>query len=963
MTTRARRAAWGLAVALAAAATLSSVVRVPPGSMVVCSGAADRLARRVAPGVHLRWPIVEECRATVGSTRHLAGTATFISPEGASLHAGYDLDLDPARAMPRALFDLLSAGDLDAAARGAIDVAVRSLPPTTIPAGGSPDVTAGASRRLEASLASIGVVPDSVVLRIEAADGGATPGDERPDVAAAIRAHVAPRHPVLVIGVDSADWARLEPLAESGDLPALRALRDRGAWGVLKSSIPTLSPLLWTTMATGKGPEQHGISDFVTADPATGTRIPISSRSRTAEALWSILTRFGIPSLTVGWWATWPAERVAGEMVTDHVAYSLMEPEGAIPTDGLVNPPSIEPQISRMIVRPEQVTLEDLRSIIDVTEPEFARVRGMLPGRASWQDPEAHLLRILAATRSYHRIALDRLHRGQSPLTLVYFEGLDEVNHRFAVYEPPAMRWADPAKAGAFAHAVDNFYRLQDRLIGELVAASSPDTVVVVVSDHGFASGDRRPLDVPPDIEGKPGRWHTLDGVILAAGPTVARGRLPRDPSILDIAPTILSLLSIPAARDMPGHPIAELIGTGALPPPPAAEVATYERTKGRRPADASSAGSEADGELLAKLTALGYIGSAERGHQDPAQGARGGVPGTATSHVNVANALFAAGRLKEASVEYEAALAVLPAFVPARLGLAQSLIATGKAEEGWRRLEDTLREADDLDARNYLSVARYCRSQGRAVEGATMFERLTRREGLEPARFTALGLLLAAAGRDADALSALRSALAIEPASTDAIVEASRLLAARGDDAGNVSILERARKARPDGVVVANLLAVAYEKAGRRGDALGILNHALESSPRHVATLANLAGLRARGGEFTEAVRLLERARQIDPSNPAVVASLIVALGDSRDLPAARRVMGDAGPIAERIETLNAFAYACYVNGATEDARRAVTMSLARSPGQPDARGLLERIDRSPGPAAPVSSPKEPGL
>jgi len=98
---------------------------------------------------------------------------------------------------------------------------------------------------------------------------------------------------------------------------------------------------------------------------------------------------------------------------------------------------------------------------------------------------------VLAATESYRKIALDRLRRGQPPLALVYFEGLDEVNHRFAVYQPPPMRGADPAKAGGvrarhrqlLPAAGSDHRRASSR-------AASPDTIVMVVSDHGFASGD-----------------------------------------------------------------------------------------------------------------------------------------------------------------------------------------------------------------------------------------------------------------------------------------------------------------------------------------------------------------------------------------------------------------------------------------------------------------------------------------
>ena len=46
---------------------------------------------------------------------------------------------------------------------------------------------------------------------------------------------------VLVVGWDGADWDILDPLLESGDLPALQGLLDRGRRGVSRSSMPTPS--------------------------------------------------------------------------------------------------------------------------------------------------------------------------------------------------------------------------------------------------------------------------------------------------------------------------------------------------------------------------------------------------------------------------------------------------------------------------------------------------------------------------------------------------------------------------------------------------------------------------------------------------------------------------------------------------------------------------------------------------
>ena len=58
--------------------------------------------------------------------------------------------------------------------------------------------------------------------------------------------------PVLVVGVDGFEWDVALPLLASGRMPHLAGLMQRGAYGLLETSQPTFSPILWTTIATGK---------------------------------------------------------------------------------------------------------------------------------------------------------------------------------------------------------------------------------------------------------------------------------------------------------------------------------------------------------------------------------------------------------------------------------------------------------------------------------------------------------------------------------------------------------------------------------------------------------------------------------------------------------------------------------------------------------------------------------------
>src|SRR6185369_13621730 len=64
---------------------------------------------------------------------------------------------------------------------------------------------------------------------------------------------------LLLVGWDGADWKLITPLLDRGELPCLNALIDRGVMGKLSSAAPLVSPLLWTSLATGKRADKHGI--------------------------------------------------------------------------------------------------------------------------------------------------------------------------------------------------------------------------------------------------------------------------------------------------------------------------------------------------------------------------------------------------------------------------------------------------------------------------------------------------------------------------------------------------------------------------------------------------------------------------------------------------------------------------------------------------------------------------------
>src|SRR5262245_26516417 len=64
---------------------------------------------------------------------------------------------------------------------------------------------------------------------------------------------------VIVLGLDGMDPEVVDLLMSEGKMPNFARLRQEGAYGRFLSAKPLLSPIIWTTIATGKTPDQHQI--------------------------------------------------------------------------------------------------------------------------------------------------------------------------------------------------------------------------------------------------------------------------------------------------------------------------------------------------------------------------------------------------------------------------------------------------------------------------------------------------------------------------------------------------------------------------------------------------------------------------------------------------------------------------------------------------------------------------------
>ncbi len=401
---------------------------------------------------------------------------------------------------------------------------------------------------------------------------------------------------VLLIGWDAADWEHITPLLEEGLMPTLDTLINRGVMGNLATLQPILSPMLWNSVATGKFADKHGIHGFIEPDPVNGGARPYTSTSRKCKALWNILTQRGLRSNIVGWWASHPAEPIKGTVVTNAFGGVKFDPEKgwSIPK-GTVHPAENGPKLARFKVFPNELTEAHILPFI----PDAAKID---------QQKDERLIsfaKVLSDNASIHAVATALMESEPWDFTAVYYDGVDHFSHAFMAYHPPKLPWIKDEDFALYKDVVKGAYRFHDMMLERLLELAGPETTVILCSDHGFESGSQRPHGTPREPAG-PAVWHRQYGIFVMAGPGVKRDERIYGASLIDVAPTVLTLFDIPIGEDMDGRPLLEAFEV----PPSVKTIPSWEKVPGE--CGMHVAGQQIDreqaNELMQQFAALGYI-------------------------------------------------------------------------------------------------------------------------------------------------------------------------------------------------------------------------------------------------------------------------------------------------------------------------------------------------------------------
>jgi len=671
------------------------------------------------------------------------------------------------------------------------------------------------------------------------------------------------RRKVLLVGWDAADWKVIRPLMDAGKMPNFSSLAHTGCTASISTLQPSFSPMLWTSIATGKRPFNHGIHGFTEPRPDGRGVQRVTNLSRKCKALWNILGQSGKRSIVVGWWPSYPAEPISGVMVSDQFQ-RVSRDFKLVP--GMVHPPELGGPLAALRLNPEDLPLDLLGFFVpQALEIDQERDRRLYSAG-----------RVIAECANIHIAATWLMDREPWDLCAVYFDAIDHFGHGFMKFNPPRRNWIAEKDFELFHGVLQAGYRLHDKMLGTLLekakAAAGDDLTVILLSDHGFHPDHLRPTFIPQYHAG-PAVEHRNNGVFIIAGSGIRQGSELPGVSLLDVTPTVLTLFGLPVGEDMDGR-----ILEGAFKMPPAIPpIPTWEKVEGddgRHPPHLHL-DPQAATESLEQLVALGYVEEPDADHEKAVKRT------VADLRVNLAEAYQDAGRHAEAGEILRELRESDPddCRIALRLFLSlQALRQTGEMAaiaadwNGRRRVlyDKALSDVNELrglsrqlakdpdrdlaepllnpeqraELRQLRRVCRYdpslgsffrvqvFRAQRRWTEALACLDTIPAEDLIRPGLFVDRAELLGRLNRWPEADLILREALASDPTNAWVRFVFCRLLLHQGDDTAaahaaldGLSLLE----SDPGGHY---LLGIALTRLGRHEDAIGAFTRALVINP-----------------------------------------------------------------------------------------------------------------------------------
>ena len=257
----------------------------------------------------------------------------------------------------------------------------------------------------------------------------------------------------LVIGLDCAapqlvfdQWL--------DQLPTIRGLTERGAWGVLRSCDPPITVPAWSSMTSSRSPGSLGFYGFRNRRDHSYDKLTFAdSRSVRVPRVWDLLSTRGRPVIVLGVPQTYPVSRVNGVMVS-----CFLTPDTE--TSQYTYPAGLKGEIEALVGR----YLVDVRNF-------------------RTDDKDRLLAEIEEMTEKRFRVAEHLLETRPWDLFFMVEMGTDRIHHGFWRFTDSEHRLYEAGNQ--YEQAMLDYYRALDAKLGRLLRFADEDTAILLVSDHG----------------------------------------------------------------------------------------------------------------------------------------------------------------------------------------------------------------------------------------------------------------------------------------------------------------------------------------------------------------------------------------------------------------------------------------------------------------------------------------------
>lgn len=315
------------------------------------------------------------------------------------------------------------------------------------------------------------------------------------------------RQKVIMLGVDGFSEKVITELLQQKRLRNIQVLRKSGSYGRITSINPIFSPSIWTSIATGKKREDHGIVHFQIKDEK-GRMMVTNNSHRKTKTLWNILSDHQMRSGLLGFFNTWPVEKINGFMISDLSIYPIEN--GCYPTQiEEVMKDVLAPYINYDSNRLNEFSQMPFEEEVKYFTPNMFKLLDQIGSQLinnymeiknkriySENEPEQYrdffqnneLIEQVVFAYFVDLIRFEyakRLYNKNLDFFFLYLRGADIISHTSWQYYKPA-----PGTTGAdiesYKDIIPNYYDFVDRVLGYFLEKADQNTTLILISDHGF---------------------------------------------------------------------------------------------------------------------------------------------------------------------------------------------------------------------------------------------------------------------------------------------------------------------------------------------------------------------------------------------------------------------------------------------------------------------------------------------